>query len=42
MSDEAFKTLEAARPETVLCVTGKVVPRSSETANDKLPTGRIK
>ncbi len=41
ISSPAFKILEAARPETVLCVTGKVVPRSGETANDKLPTGRI-
>ncbi|MDX2221380.1 MAG: aspartate--tRNA ligase [Rhodospirillaceae bacterium] len=36
-----FKALEAARPESVICVTGKVVPRSPETVNDKLPTGRI-
>jgi aspartyl-tRNA synthetase len=36
-----FKILEAARPESVVSVTGKVVPRSAETANDKLPTGRI-
>src|SRR3954470_24604900 len=36
-----FKVLEAVRPESVISVTGKVVPRSAETANDKLPTGRI-
>ncbi len=41
ISSPVFKILEAARPETVLCVTGKVVPRAAETANDKLPTGRI-
>ncbi len=40
-SSAVFKVLEAARPETVLCVSGKVVPRSPETVNDKLPTGRI-
>ena len=40
-SSAVFKVLEAARPETVICVTGKVVPRSAETVNDKLPTGRI-
>jgi aspartyl-tRNA synthetase len=36
-----FRQLEAARPESVICVTGKVVPRSAETVNDKLPTGHI-
>ena len=40
-SSPVFKVLEAARPETVISVTGKVVPRSAETINDKLPTGRI-
>ncbi len=40
-SSPVFKILEAARPESVICVTGKVVPRSPETVNDKLPTGRI-
>ncbi len=40
-SSAVFKILDAARPETVLCITGKVVPRSAETVNDKLPTGRI-
>jgi len=41
VSSPVFKQLEALRPETVITVTGKVVPRSAETANDKLPTGRI-
>ena len=36
-----FKILEATRPESVVSITGKVVPRSAETVNDKLPTGRI-
>ena len=36
-----FKVLEAARPESVISVLGKVVPRAPETVNDKLPTGRI-
>ncbi len=40
-SSPVFKILEAARPETVISVTGEVVPRSPETINDKLPTGRI-
>ncbi len=41
ISSPVFKTLEGVRPESVICVTGKVVPRSAETVNDKLPTGRI-
>ncbi|MDX2141932.1 MAG: aspartate--tRNA ligase [Rhodospirillaceae bacterium] len=41
ISSPIFKQLEALRPETVITVTGKVVPRSAETVNDKLPTGRI-
>src|ERR1700761_1623294 len=36
-----FKVLEAIRPESVICVTGKVLPRSADTVNDKLPTGAI-
>ena len=36
-----FKTLEGLRLESVIIVTGKVVARSPETINDKLPTGRI-
>ncbi|MBX7198217.1 MAG: aspartate--tRNA ligase [Rhodospirillaceae bacterium] len=36
-----FKILEAVRPESVISVTGKVVPRAAETINDKLPTGRV-
>jgi len=36
-----FKALEGARAESVLSVTGKVVARSAETVNTKLPTGEI-
>src|SRR3954471_2260142 len=39
VSSAVFKTLEAVRPESVISVTGKVVPRSAETVNDKLSTG---
>ncbi len=41
ISAPVFKILEAVRPESVISVLGKVVPRSAETVNDKLPTGRI-
>ena len=40
-SDEAFRTLEALRPESVITVTGEVVRRSHDTVNPKLPTGEI-
>ncbi|KGM32425.1 aspartate--tRNA ligase [Inquilinus limosus] len=36
-----FKAAEAVRVESVVTVTGTVVKRSAETANDKLPTGGI-
>jgi aspartyl-tRNA synthetase len=38
---EAFATLDAARPESVVTVTGTVVPREGATVNPKLPTGAI-
>ena len=41
ISAPVFKTLEGARPESVVSITGKVVPRTVETINDKLPTGQI-
>ena len=41
ISAPVFKVLEAARPESVVSITGKVVPRSAETINDKLATGQI-
>ncbi|WP_119679017.1 aspartate--tRNA ligase [Indioceanicola profundi] len=40
-SSPNFKTAESLRLESVITVTGKVVARSAETINDKLPTGRI-
>ncbi len=40
-SSEMFKVLEGARPESVVCVTGRVVKRDAETVNSKLPTGEI-
>ncbi len=36
-----FKHVEAARSESVITVTGKVVARSEETVNPNLPTGKI-
>ncbi len=36
-----FRALESLRPESVVCVTGKVVRRSPETVNPKLPTGQV-
>ena len=41
ISSPLFKVLETARPESVVTVTGKVVPRSPETINTKLPTGGV-
>ncbi|MEI6984995.1 MAG: aspartate--tRNA ligase [Rhodospirillaceae bacterium] len=41
ISQPAFKTLEVLRLESVITVTGKVVARSDDTINDRLPTGRI-
>ncbi|MGF6228477.1 aspartyl-tRNA synthetase [Inquilinus ginsengisoli] len=36
-----FAAAEAVRVESVVTITGTVVKRSAETANDKLPTGGI-
>lgn len=41
VSNELFPTIESARPETVLTITGEVVERSAETINTNLPTGHI-
>ena len=40
-SSELFPIVDAAGPESVLTVTGKVSARSPETKNPKLPTGEI-
>jgi len=41
VSNELFPTIECARPETVLTITGEVVERSAETINTNLPTGHV-
>jgi aspartyl-tRNA synthetase len=41
ISSPVFQVLEKARPESVITVTGKVVSRSAETVNPRLPTGEI-
>ncbi len=41
ISSPVFQTLEKARPESVITVTGKVVARTSDTINPRLPTGGI-
>ncbi|MBF0304944.1 MAG: aspartate--tRNA ligase [Alphaproteobacteria bacterium] len=41
VSMPVFKVLEAARPESTVCVTGQVVRRSPETVNPRLATGEI-
>ena len=40
-SSSIFASIEQARPESVVTVTGKVVARSAETANARLATGEI-
>ena len=40
-SSPIFKEVEAARVESVITLTGKIVARSAETVNPKLPTGEI-
>jgi len=40
-SNPNFPVLEGARLESVITCTGKVVERSPDTVNDKLPTGRV-
>jgi aspartyl-tRNA synthetase len=36
-----FAIIESLRPETVICVEGRVEARSEDTTNDKLPTGEV-
>ncbi|MFQ5958667.1 MAG: aspartate--tRNA ligase, partial [Alphaproteobacteria bacterium] len=36
-----FAEVEAVRPESVVTITGKVVARSADTVNPKLPTGEV-
>src|SRR3954462_533649 len=38
---KVFSTVDAARSEWVLTLTGKVVARTGETVNPDLPTGEI-
>ena len=40
-SGPVFSAVDEARSEAVLCLTGKVVERTEDTVNDRLPTGRV-
>lgn len=40
-SSPVFAVIDAVRSETVLCVTGKIVERTEDTVNDRLPTGKV-
>ena len=40
-TSDFFKTIEKIKPESVVCVTGKVVKRSGDTINKDLYTGEI-
>ena len=42
VSSDLFSVAEAARPESVLTVTGCVVKRTDDTINPALPTGEVK
>ena len=41
VNSAVFAALESIRVESVISVTGRVVVRSPETINDRLPTGRV-
>ena len=40
-SNDAFDSIKALKPETVISVTGSVAPRGKDTINKNLPTGQI-
>ena len=40
-SNNFFKTVEKIKPESVVCLSGKVIDRSDETVNKDLPTGEV-
>ena len=40
-SNKFFKIVEKIKPESVVCVTGKVIERSSDTINKELFTGEV-
>lgn len=41
VESDLFPTVETARPETVITVTGEVVKRSEDTINANIPTGEV-
>ena len=41
ISSPLFQKLESARNESVITVTGRVIERTAETVNNRLPTGQI-
>lgn len=41
VESDLFPTVEGARPETVVTITGEVVKRSEETINANIPTGEV-
>ena len=40
-SNKFFKAVEKIKPESVVCVTGKVVLRTADTINKDLKTGEV-
>ena len=40
-SNKFFKIVEKIKPESVVCVSGEVVERSSDTVNKELFTGEV-
>ncbi len=40
-SNKLFKIVEKIKPESVVCVTGEVIKRSTETVNKELSTGEV-